>query len=101
MLRGRSSWDSFLPRHGGLGAAFRVSPCGDQEKGADMDRKGRMIKGILGAGLCIGLGWLSLGLAADSRNDRAVPSPDPIGLSLLFQNGAMASLTLVGDAPRY
>lgn len=66
-----------------------------------MDRKGRMIKGILGAGLCIGLGGLGLGLTADSRNDGAVPSPDAVGLSLLFQNGAMAPLTLAGDAPRY
>lgn len=28
-------------------------------------------------------------------------APEPVGLSLLFQNGAMAPVTLVGDAPRY
>ena len=32
---------------------------------------------------------------------RVTSSPDAIGLSLLFQNGQMAPLTLVGDAPRY
>jgi predicted CXXCH cytochrome family protein len=32
---------------------------------------------------------------------RATSSPDAIGLSLFFQNGQMAPLTLVGDAPRY
>lgn len=65
-----------------------------------MDRKGLMIKGILVAGLCIGLGCLSLGLAADSQDDGTVPTA-PVGLSLLFQNGAMAPVTLVGAAPRY
>jgi hypothetical protein len=65
-----------------------------------MQRKGWTLKGIVGAGLCIGLGFLSLGLAADRSADGTVPTA-PVGLSLLFQNGAMAPLTLVGDAPRY
>jgi len=33
--------------------------------------------------------------------NRATSSLDPIGLSLFFQNGQIAPLTLVGDAPRY
>jgi hypothetical protein len=64
-----------------------------------MRRKGLMIKGILAAGLCTGLGFLSLGLASDFQDNTA--SAAPVGLSLLFQNGAMAPITLAGDAPRY
>lgn len=59
-----------------------------------MRLKGLVIHGILMTGLFTGLGFLSRGLAA------SVPD-EPVGLSLLFQNGAMAPLTLVGDAPRY
>jgi len=33
--------------------------------------------------------------------DRATSNPEAIGLSLFFQNGQIAPLTLVGDAPRY
>lgn len=65
-----------------------------------MRRKGLMIKGILGLGFCVGLGCLGLGLAADSQDPKKI-STAPVGLSLLFQNSAMAPLTLVGDAPRY
>jgi len=32
---------------------------------------------------------------------QGLETASPIGLSLFFQNGAMAPLTLVGDAPRY
>lgn len=66
-----------------------------------MRRKGLVVKGIFGMGLGIGLGCLSLGLAANSQDDSAVPAATPVGFSLLFQNGAMAPVTLVGDAPRY
>ena len=38
-------------------------------------------------------GWVAISRATSSQN--------PIGLSLFFQNGQMAPLTLVGDAPRY
>lgn len=56
-----------------------------------MHLKGLVIHGILVMGLFTGLG---LGLAASAPEE-------PVGLSLLFQNSAMAPLTLVGAAPRY
>ncbi|HEY0553137.1 MAG TPA: hypothetical protein VGG20_02670, partial [Thermoanaerobaculia bacterium] len=46
---------------------------------------------ILGTGLLAGLGLT----AGADRKDA------PVGLSLLFQNGAMAPVALVGAAPRY
>src|SRR5687767_9702127 len=65
-----------------------------------MQLKRLVIPGILLTGLFTGLSFLSLGLAA-SDHDANPPTAEPIGLSLLFQNSAMAPLTLVGDAPRY
>jgi hypothetical protein len=56
-----------------------------------MRRRRLALYGILVTGLLSGLG-----LIANAHNN-----PDPIGLSLLFQNSAMAPLTLAGDAPRY
>ena len=53
-----------------------------------MNLKKLAIHGILVTGLFTGL------VAANSPDE-------PIGLSLLFQNGSMAPLTLVGSAPRY
>jgi len=53
-----------------------------------MHLKKRVVPGILVTGLFTGL------LAASAPDE-------PVGLSLLFQNGAMAPLTLVGAAPRY
>lgn len=49
-------------------------------------------------GLVIFLILFMIGVAAANR---ATSSPDSIGLSLFFQNGKVAPLTLVGDAPRY
>src|SRR5688500_10433709 len=59
-----------------------------------MNLRKLVIHGIVVTGLFTGLSFLSVGLAA------SVPD-EPVGLSLLFQNGTMAPLTLVGDAPRY
>lgn len=56
-----------------------------------MLRKGLVLYGILIAGLLSLVGFVA---SANSL-------PDPVGLSLLFQNSAMAPVTLVGDAPRY
>ena len=56
-----------------------------------MRSKGLVIHGILVAGLFTGL---SLALAANGP-------AEPVALSLIFQNGSMAPLTLVGDAPRF
>jgi predicted CXXCH cytochrome family protein len=53
-----------------------------------MRLKKLVVPGILVTGLFTGL------LAASTPDE-------PVGLSLLFQNGAMAPLTLVGAAPRY
>jgi hypothetical protein len=53
-----------------------------------MRLKKLVVPGILVTGLFTGL------LAASAPDE-------PVGLSLLFQNGAMAPLTLVGAAPRY
>lgn len=59
-----------------------------------MRLKGLVIHGILVTGLFTGLG---LALAANPANTPG----EPIALSLIFQNGSMAPLTLVGAAPRY
>jgi hypothetical protein len=56
-----------------------------------MPRTRLLLGGLLGIALL-----LALGLAVGAH------SPDPpVGLSLLFQNGAMAPVTLAGAAPRY
>src|SRR5687768_1035290 len=65
-----------------------------------MQLKRLVIHGILVTGLFTGLSFLSLGLAASGHDDANPPS-EAVGLSLLFQNSAMAPITLVGDAPRY
>ena len=56
-----------------------------------MRLKGLVIHGIILTGLFTGLGFA---LAANAPEE-------PVGLSLIFQNGSMAPLTLVGGAPRY
>lgn len=59
-----------------------------------MQRKRLALYGILVTGLLTGLG-----LIASARDNN--PLPNPVGLSLLFQNSAIAPVTLVGGAPRY
>ena len=56
-----------------------------------MHAKGLALGGILGVALLLALG---LAVSAHSHDE-------PMGLSLLFQNGAMAPIALVGTAPRY
>ena len=56
-----------------------------------MPRTRLLLGGLLGIALL-----LALGLAVGAHS-----AEPPVGLSLLFQNGAMAPLTLAGDAPRY
>lgn len=60
-----------------------------------MQRKRLVLYGVLVAGLLTGLGLIA------SAHDHHNSDPNPVGLSLLFQNSAMAPVTLVGDAPRY
>lgn len=45
--------------------------------------------------------FLLVGALVQQGQSASAPSTQPVGLSLLFQNGAMPPLTLVGDAPRY
>src|SRR6185295_16506892 len=59
-----------------------------------MHGKGLVLCGVLVAGLATG--FVLIASAHDDRSDH-----DPVGLSLLFQNSAMAPLTLAGAAPRY
>lgn len=59
-----------------------------------MRLKGLVIHGMFVMGVFTSLGLLGIGLATTAP-------AEPVGLSLIFQNGAMAPLTLVGDAPRY
>src|SRR5262245_611131 len=42
-----------------------------------------------------------VGILPPEAEVRGAGIAEPIGLSLFFQNGAMAPLTLVGDAPRF
>src|SRR5262249_10861987 len=61
-------------------------------------KRGKSMKWLRSLVVCacfiiVGGGWVVV--------SRATSSQDPIGLSLFFQNGQMAPLTLVGDAPRY
>ncbi len=56
-----------------------------------MPRNRLLVGGVLGIALLLALGLAVGAHSADS----------PVGLSLLFQNGATAPLALVGNAPRY
>lgn len=51
--------------------------------------------------LLIPVTFLLLVGALVKQGSGAGPAPEPVALSLLFQNGEMAPLTLAGDAPRY
>jgi hypothetical protein len=66
-----------------------------------MQRKGLALYGILVTGLLAGLGLIASARTDPGQTDSSHNDPQPVGLSLLFQNSAMAPLTLVGDAPRY
>src|SRR6185436_5309737 len=65
-----------------------------------MHRKRLVVYGILVTGLCAGLGLAASAHDAD-HPAAGTASTEPVGLSLLFQNSAMAPVTLVGTAPRY
>jgi hypothetical protein len=56
---------------------------------------------LTAAGFVILLSALVLQLDAPMPQAQGSETTNPIGLSLFFQNGAMAPLTLVGDAPRF